>query len=147
MKLHEKIYYCRKKAGLSQDALSERLGISRQAVSKWETGESVPETGKLAALAAALGVSVDWLLSEDEPEEDSGNSEQDAYGCFTGSRESYDSSRSRNQELGRYSAAIYSENCPALGLARRRVYSSLRSALYLHRRVGHDHIQPHAQWI
>ena len=98
MKLHEKIYYCRKKAGLSQDALSERLGISRQAVSKWETGESVPETGKLAALAAALGVSVDWLLSEDEPEEDSGNSEQDAYGCFTGSRESYDSSRSRNQD-------------------------------------------------
>ena len=63
-----------------------------------ETGESVPETGKLAALAAALGVSVDWLLSEDEPEEDSGNSEQDAYGCFTGSRESYDSSRSRNQD-------------------------------------------------
>ena len=38
MKLHEKIYYYRKKAGLSQDALAEQLGISRQAVSKWETG-------------------------------------------------------------------------------------------------------------
>ena len=68
MKLHEKIYYCRKKAGLSQEELSGRVGVSRQAVSKWETGESVPETGKLTALAAALGVTVDWLLSEDEPE-------------------------------------------------------------------------------
>ena len=68
MKLHEKIYYYRKKAGLSQDALAEKLGVSRQAISKWETAESVPETGKLAALASALGISVDWLLSEEEPE-------------------------------------------------------------------------------
>ena len=69
MKLPEKILYCRKRAGLSQEALAERLGVSRQAVSKWETGEALPETGKLATLAAALGVSVDWLLSEDESEE------------------------------------------------------------------------------
>lgn len=41
MKLHEKIYYCRKKSGLSQDALAEKLGISRQAISKWETGGSL----------------------------------------------------------------------------------------------------------
>ena len=69
MKLNEKIYLCRKKAGLSQDALAERLGVSRQAISKWETGESVPDTGKLMPLANALGVSLDWLLSEDGPEE------------------------------------------------------------------------------
>ena len=68
MKLPEKILYCRKRAGLSQEALAERLGVLRQAVSKWETGEALPETGKLATLAAALGVSVDWLLSEDESE-------------------------------------------------------------------------------
>ena len=53
MKLNEKIYLCRKKAGLSQDALAERLGVSRQAISKWETGESVPDTGKLLPLANA----------------------------------------------------------------------------------------------
>ena len=41
MKLPEKILYCRKRAGLSQEALSERLGVSRQAVSKWETGGSL----------------------------------------------------------------------------------------------------------
>lgn len=40
MKLSEKIYYCRKKAGMSQEALAARIGVSRQAVSKWETGVS-----------------------------------------------------------------------------------------------------------
>ena len=38
MKLPEKILYCRKRAGLSQEELAGRLGVSRQAVSKWETG-------------------------------------------------------------------------------------------------------------
>lgn len=41
MKLQEKILYCRKKAGLSQEALAEKLGVSRQAISKWETGGSL----------------------------------------------------------------------------------------------------------
>lgn len=68
MKLSKKILYCRKRAGLSQEALAAKLGISRQSVSKWETGESQPETAKLTALSAALGVSVDWLLSEDGTE-------------------------------------------------------------------------------
>lgn len=69
MKLHEKIYYCRKKAGLSQEALAEKAGVSRQAVSKWETGDSVPELSKLPILASVFGVTADWLLSEDEPQE------------------------------------------------------------------------------
>lgn len=68
MKLSEKIVYCRKRAGLSQDALAERIGTSRQAVSKWETGDAIPETTKLPQLAKIFHVSIDWLLSEDEPE-------------------------------------------------------------------------------
>jgi len=40
MKLSDKIYHCRKKADLSQEALAERIGVSRQAISKWETGVS-----------------------------------------------------------------------------------------------------------
>ncbi len=40
MKLNDKIYFCRKKARLSQEALAERIGVSRQAISKWETGVS-----------------------------------------------------------------------------------------------------------
>lgn len=66
MKLHEKIYTCRKKAGLSQEALAEKLGISRQSVSKWETGESVPEINKLSILASIFNVTTDWLLSEED---------------------------------------------------------------------------------
>ena len=69
MKLPEKILYCRKRAGLSQEALAERIGVSRQAVSKWETGDAVPELGKLLSLAQAFGVTTDWLLSEEEPQE------------------------------------------------------------------------------
>lgn len=68
MTLSGKILYCRKRAGLSQEALAEKLGVSRQAVSKWETGEAVPELSKLVLLAAAFGVTTDWLLTESESE-------------------------------------------------------------------------------
>lgn len=68
MKLSEKIYYCRKKAGKSQEELAALLGVSRQAVSKWETGDAEPEIGKLRLLSETFGVSVDWLLSEEEPQ-------------------------------------------------------------------------------
>ncbi len=70
MKLSEKIYYCRRKAGKSQEALAEQLGVSRQAVSKWETGEAEPEISKLKRLAEVFDVSVDWLLSDEEPHEE-----------------------------------------------------------------------------
>ena len=54
MSLSEKIYICRKKAGLSQDTLAQKLGVSRQAVSKWKTGESSPEIGKFKAAGRNL---------------------------------------------------------------------------------------------
>lgn len=69
MKLSEKITYCRRKSGLSQEGLAEKLGVSRQAVSKWETGEAQPELSKLKQLSDVFGVTADWLLSEDEPSE------------------------------------------------------------------------------
>ena len=68
MKLHEKIYNLRKKEGLSQEALAEKLGVSRQSVSKWETGEATPEVGKLLAISKLFGVTTDYLLN-DEAEE------------------------------------------------------------------------------
>ncbi len=67
MTLNSKIVYCRKKAGMSQEELGEVIGVSRQAISKWETGESTPEVGKLLLLAKTFGVTTDWLLSDDEP--------------------------------------------------------------------------------
>ena len=52
----------RKAAGISQEALAAQLGVSRQAVSKWERSESSPDTDNLIALAALYGVSLDELL-------------------------------------------------------------------------------------
>lgn len=70
MNFSEKVWYCRKKAGMSQEELAAKLGVSRQAVSKWETGEADPEVSKLKKLADVFAVSVDWLLSEDPPPEE-----------------------------------------------------------------------------
>lgn len=67
MSLAEKIYDCRRKQGLSQEALAEHLGVSRQAISKWERGEAEPELAKLRLLAKCFSVSSDWLLLN-EPE-------------------------------------------------------------------------------
>ena len=71
MKLNEKLFRCRKRCGLSQEELAERLGVSRQAVSKWELGTALPELDKLKLLAKEFGVSADWLLddTQDEPQE------------------------------------------------------------------------------
>ena len=69
MTLSEKILYCRKRCALSQEALAEKIGVSRQAISKWETGEAAPELSKLALLAKTFGVTADWLISEDNPPE------------------------------------------------------------------------------
>ena len=77
MKLSEKIYYYRKKQGKSQEELAEVLDVSRQAVSKWETGESEPELAKLCALAALFGITVDFLLSEEDPREQAPTEPQD----------------------------------------------------------------------
>ena len=67
MKLHEKIAWYRRRAKLSQEELAAWVGVSRQAVSKWELGESTPEVSKLLALARAFGVTTDQLLSEEDP--------------------------------------------------------------------------------
>ena len=67
MKLHEKIHYYRTIAKLSQEDLAALVGVSRQAVSKWELGEATPEVSKLMALARSFGVTTDELLSETPP--------------------------------------------------------------------------------
>ena len=66
MTLGEKITEARKKKGMSQIDLADAMSVSRQSVSKWETGESNPEISKLSQLAEVLDVSLDWLLSNDE---------------------------------------------------------------------------------
>ena len=60
----------RMKSGLSQEELADRLGLSRQAVSKWERAEASPDTDNLICLARIYGVSLDDLLNTDESIED-----------------------------------------------------------------------------
>ncbi|MBQ9784023.1 MAG: helix-turn-helix transcriptional regulator [Clostridia bacterium] len=64
--LADKIIQERKKKGWSQEELAERLDVSRQSVSKWEGGLSVPELDKIIAMSELFGVSTDYLL-KDEP--------------------------------------------------------------------------------
>lgn len=64
MTLGEKIQQLRREKGLSQDQLAEMLNVSRQAVSKWERDEAVPETDKVIRLSEIFSVSIDFLLKE-----------------------------------------------------------------------------------
>lgn len=66
MTLCEKLIDLRRKAGLSQEQMAQQLDVSRQAVSKWETGESLPDTNKLLAIGRLLGVTVDYLLDDEQ---------------------------------------------------------------------------------
>lgn len=63
MELYEKLYELRRASGMSQEELAEKLGVSRQAVSKWESGATQPELSKLIELSKLYNVSVDELLS------------------------------------------------------------------------------------
>ena len=88
MTFGEKLQTLRQHSGMSQDALAERLNVSRQAVSRWERDETMPETEKVVALANLFGVTTDYLLRpeverqtppevEDPPQRGSRPAEQD----------------------------------------------------------------------
>jgi transcriptional regulator with XRE-family HTH domain len=63
MALGEKLFNLRKKAGLSQEDAAEKLNVSRQTISKWETGQTVPELLKVKLLSKLYNVSYDYLIS------------------------------------------------------------------------------------
>lgn len=61
-----RLYQLRKERGLSQEELANEVGVSRQAVQKWESGAAQPTLDKLTALAKYFGVTLDWLVSGEE---------------------------------------------------------------------------------
>ena len=71
MDFSEKLMTLRKQAGLSQEQLADRLGVTRQSVSKWESGAAFPELVKIISLSEMFGVSVDYLVKDylEEPEQ------------------------------------------------------------------------------
>lgn len=65
MTLGEKLLYLRKTKGLSQEQLASEVTVSRQAISKWELGESIPDTENIIQLTKTFDVSADFLLNEE----------------------------------------------------------------------------------
>ena len=71
MTLEEKIKHYRKQAGLSQEKMAEKIGVSRQAITKWENGTGTPDIANLMAIADLFQISVDELLSNEKSEKSS----------------------------------------------------------------------------
>ena len=69
MRLEEKLTVLRKESGYTQLDLAEKVRVSRQAISKWETGRALPSAENLKYLSELFGVSVDYLLSDNMTEE------------------------------------------------------------------------------
>ena len=65
MKLNEKILTLRKKEGLSQEELADRLNVSRQAVSRWEVGTAQPDASNILQLSKLFNITADCLLNDD----------------------------------------------------------------------------------
>ena len=62
MELYEKLYELRRASGMSQEELAEKMGLTRQTISKWETGASVPDVEELQRLCVALSASAEELI-------------------------------------------------------------------------------------
>lgn len=65
MKFNEKLVMLRKQQNLSQEQVSEKLGVARQTVSKWELGETTPEMDKLIIISKLYDITLDELMKED----------------------------------------------------------------------------------
>lgn len=65
MTFAEKLKSIRKQAGMSQEQLAEKLGVSRQAVTKWEADAGIPDIENMMAVSALFGISIDELLSHE----------------------------------------------------------------------------------
>lgn len=76
MRFDEKLMTLRKKQGMSQEQLAERLGVTRQSVSKWESGIALPELAKIITLSEIFKVSVDYLVKDYLEEDPAGKKAQ-----------------------------------------------------------------------
>ncbi|MBQ1725959.1 MAG: helix-turn-helix transcriptional regulator, partial [Treponema sp.] len=62
----EKLVVLRKNKGMTQDALAEKLNVSRQAVAKWESGQAYPDISNLIQISDLMNVTVDYLVRDGE---------------------------------------------------------------------------------
>ena len=64
MEIKEKLYELRRNSGMTQDEMAEKLTVTRQAVSRWETGETIPSIDTLVLVSQTFKVSIDYLLGQ-----------------------------------------------------------------------------------
>jgi len=67
MNISDRIQYLRKQKGFSQEELADKVGVSRQAVSKWESEQSTPDLDKIITMSELFGVTTDYILKGIEP--------------------------------------------------------------------------------
>lgn len=86
--LNEKLYECRKKNSMSQEVLAEKLNVTRQTVSNWETGETAPNPEQLKKLSNIFNISLDQLMENEafiKPETDESKNQINKDSCTEGS--------------------------------------------------------------
>ena len=107
MTIGQRIAEKRREQGLSQEALGESLGVTRQSISKWEGDVTLPEIEKLIALSRLFGVSVGWLLGEEFPEaeEDASPASEEPERAPSPEELSEEQLRMVEEIVGRYIAA------------------------------------------
>ncbi|MCK5758158.1 MAG: helix-turn-helix transcriptional regulator [Clostridiales bacterium] len=107
VEIANKLVTLRKQLGLSQEGLAEKIGVSRQAVSKWERSESSPDTENLIALSRIYGISIDEMLNYDintnVTEKASTNSESFSYSDLDDSGIYNDDSKDEDGDKDTYS--------------------------------------------
>lgn len=90
MDLAERLTSLRKENGISQLELAEKLGVSRQAISRWETGASIPSTEKLISLSKLYSVSMAYIIGEEDAIQKNDNkSNLNTIGQETGKRNGF----------------------------------------------------------
>lgn len=75
MNFADKLIQLRRQHGLSQEQLADRLGVTRQSVSKWESGSSVPELNKIIMISELYDISIDYLVKDSISQSATGNAE------------------------------------------------------------------------
>ena len=79
MSIADRILTLRKSKGMSQEQLAEAIGVSRQAVSKWESEQASPDPEKIIAMSGIFGVTTDYLLKGIEPEKEDEKKPEDTH--------------------------------------------------------------------
>ena len=82
MNISDRIRYLRKQKGFSQEELADKVGVSRQAVSKWESEQSTPDLDKIITMSEIFGVTTDYILKGIEPV--SGTNQKTIYSLYLG---------------------------------------------------------------